>query len=406
MQIKALYICYFGIGEPLVETQVVAYMRELAKNGVEVSLLTFEPLRPSREEEKEIHARLSRQGIEWHWLKYHKRISPVATAWDIFRGVLFARRFIASRQPDILHGRVHVATLMGALARRLTRHRPKLLFDIRGFFPEEYVDGGVWPANGWLYRTAKRVETWLLKESDGFVVLTKKARDILFSAEHAKPVAVIPCCVEMERFASLNDDHRREMREKLGLNGRRVLVYVGSFGGWYLTDEMFEFLAAARAADPNVFVMVLTQRNTEAARAKARAAGIAEGDFLVTSVHPAELPAYLNAADAGVSFIKPSYSKQASSPTKIAEYLAAGLPIIANAGVGDVDVLITGHRVGVLIERFDEDAYLSALHELQGLGDVGERCRKTARDEFDLRSVGAERYLRLYQDLLQSGHGD
>src|ERR1051326_9263552 len=42
---KSLYICYFGLREPLVQTQVLPYLRELAKSGVAIFLLTFEPER-------------------------------------------------------------------------------------------------------------------------------------------------------------------------------------------------------------------------------------------------------------------------------------------------------------------------------------------------------------------------
>ena len=40
---KTLYLCYFGLREPLVQTQVVPYLREMRAAGIEVSLLTFEP---------------------------------------------------------------------------------------------------------------------------------------------------------------------------------------------------------------------------------------------------------------------------------------------------------------------------------------------------------------------------
>ena len=47
---KTLYICYFGVREPLVQTQVIPYLRELKKDGYEISLLTFES-RPFTSEE-------------------------------------------------------------------------------------------------------------------------------------------------------------------------------------------------------------------------------------------------------------------------------------------------------------------------------------------------------------------
>src|SRR5436190_8260128 len=251
---QTLYICYFGIREPLVQTQVLPYLREIANSGLEVSLLTFEPeLRKnwSAASIAEMRDELRPDGIAWHCLGYHKRFSAVATAFNIFNGVRFVRKHIDKF--DVLHGRVHVATLIGALARKLSRHKPKLIFDIRGFFPEEYTDAGVWPANGVLYRSAKRVERWLMGEADGFVVLTEKAREILFGERSNTPhsalrtphsIEVIPCCVDLERFAGLTAEGRLAMRRELGVEDRKVLIYVGSFGGWYLTDEMLDFCVA------------------------------------------------------------------------------------------------------------------------------------------------------------------
>lgn len=409
---KALYICYFGLREPLVQTQVIPYLRELVKDGVAICLLTFEPQIRKSWSADEIAAekeKLAQTGIDWHCLGYHKSPSAIATAYDIFRGSVFVRRMIVRGNFDILHGRVHIPTLMGALARRFSGKKPKLLFDIRGFFPEEYTDAHIWPENGWLYRVVKGVEKWLLKESDGFVVLTEKAREILFpgskesgSDANGRPVEVIPCCVDIERFDAVTDTVRNEMRRKLGVEGRKVLVYVGSFGGWYLTDEMFDLFAAARDADPNIFVMILTQRQADLATQRMLDNGFGENDFLVRTVSPVEIPGYLNAADLAVSFIKNCYSKQASSPTKNAEYLAAGLPVIANSGVGDVDSLILGDGVGVVIDTFDRESYLNAIAGLAELGDIADKCRETAKLRFDLVSVGGVRYRRLYNRLLQS----
>lgn len=432
---RTLYICYFGIREPLVQTQVLPYLRELNAAGddaadrprMRVSILTFEPMIPPGADE--LRSQLASDGIDWHWLPYHKRISAIATAWDTLRGTSFVRSFIARERPDILHGRVHVPTMMGALARKLSRHKPKLLFDVRGFFPEEYTDAGLWRENGWMFRMAKRVERWLLKESDGFVVLTEKARQILFpetgsgwslvgdarekmlsgrdrtSEGHydklGRPVEVIPCCVDLDRFSSADAETRRRVREELGLTDRRVVTYVGSFGGWYLTDEMIDFFAAAREYDPKTVIMILTAREKETVVEKLRMHGFAEDDYFVESVAPGDLPKYICAADVAVSFIKACYSKQSSSPTKIAEYLACGLPIIANRGVGDVDELIGRNRVGALIDDFSDESYRLALESVDELGDVGDRCREFAAAELELAVVGGPRYRRIYERLLR-----
>jgi len=290
---------------------------------------------------------------------------------------------------------------MGALARKYSSRKPKLIFDIRGFMPEEYTDAGVWPENGSIYRMAKRAERWLLRVSDGFVVLTEKARQILFSAE-TRPVEVIPCCVDFEaRFTGDSVVLRQQTRDKLGLNGRHVLTHVGALGGLYLTKELADLMAAGRRRDPSTFAMFLTQTDGGEVTRELRKHGFGDEDYFVGRVSPEEIPAYLAASDAGLSFVKATYSTQSRSPTKIPEYLAAGLPIIANAGVGDVDDLIEGERVGILINEFEDSAYDRALGKLAGLGDIADRCREVSRRRFDLHSVGGDRYRTLYRKLLQ-----
>jgi glycosyltransferase involved in cell wall biosynthesis len=412
MDARTLYICYFGLREPLVQTQVLPYLRRLAAGGVGVHLLTFEPdkrAKWTRQELEEQRAKLAAEGISWHSLAYHKNPSLPATLYDITAGALAAARIVRKNDVDVIHARSHVAAAMGAAAKRLTR-RP-LIFDIRGFLPEEYVDAGVWPAGGRLYHLAKRAERRLLDASDGFVVLTKKAREILFpgyddsdaSDAATRPVEVIPCCVDMSRFDAADRLSRDAVREELGVVGRRVFAYVGALGGWYLTDETADVLAAAHREAASTFSLVLTQSRPEIIADVLRARGVADENFLIRKVSPAEVPRYLKAADVAVSFIKPCYSKLSSSPTKLAEYLASGLPVICNAGVGDVDELVEGERVGIILRELNEDAYRKALEEVEALrreGDFAERCREVAVRHFDLERVGGERYLRLYGRVL------
>ncbi|MFZ1702570.1 MAG: glycosyltransferase family 4 protein [Pyrinomonadaceae bacterium] len=412
-----LYICYFGVRQPLVRTQVIPYLQELAKGGIAVNLLTFEPDLKSEWTPEQIDAErrsLAELGISWRCLAYHKRPSAIATAWDIFAGARLIRKLIAAEDIDILHGRSHVATLMGALARKYSSHKPKLIFDIRGFFPEEYTDAGVWPENGLLFRSAKRVENWLMKESDGFVVLTEKAREILFEdagteenlkseIQNSKLVEIIPCCVDFEtRFPVGIAARRDEMREKLGMTDRRVFVHVGALGGLYLTRELADFMAAARENDSKTYALFLTQSDPTEITALLRERGFSDTDFFVGRVDPTEIPIYLSASDVGLSFVKATYATQSRSPTKIPEYLAAGLPIIANSGVGDVDSLIRDDSVGVLIDQFDRESYIDAIEQISQLGDISEHCRETAVRRFDLETVGGVRYRQLYESVLKT----
>jgi glycosyltransferase involved in cell wall biosynthesis len=408
---RTLYICYFGLREPLVQTQVLPYLRQLRQGGIDVGLLTFEPDRRrawSREDVSDWRERLRADGIRWSALSYHKRPSLPATAYDIAVGGWTAARLVRRHGYDVVHGRALVAAAMGAIAKRLTGCR--LIFDIRGFNPEEYVDAGVWRRDGMKFRLAKLVERRLLSNSDAFVLLTDRARDVLFPGCSAtdgrgRPVEVIPCCVDLARFEVAAAGSREQTRKELGIAGCRVLVYLGTLGGLYLTEEMAELLAAARRQNMSTYTMILTQSNPERIVESLSRLGVPEDCYLVRRVGYQEVPRYLRAADIALSFIKPSYSKLASSPTKIAEYLASGLPILCNAGIGDLDEVIEGDRVGVLVKELNAGQYEHALRAMDGLlleDQVSSRCRASAASRFDLESVGGERYRRLYRRLAES----
>jgi glycosyltransferase involved in cell wall biosynthesis len=386
-------------------------LREIGKDRIEITLLTFEPELKTAWTTEEIDAvrqRLREEGIEWEYLPYHKRPSALATAWDIFRGAIRVWR-LNKKKFDVLHCRVHVPAVMAAIARKFGRNKPKILFDIRGFFPEEFVDAGVWPENGALFRTAKRVERWLMDQSDGFVVLTESAREILFPESretgldrYGRPVEVIPCCVDLtSRFPEGRSTSRDSLRNRLGIDDRYVITHVGALGGLYLSGEIAHFVGVAKNVRPETYAIFLTQSDPERIVQLLRKHGLTENDYLVIRVPASQVPEYLEASDLGLSFVKATFATQSRSPTKIPEYLAAGLPIIANAGVGDVDRLIKANPVGTLIDEFSERSYRAALNEVRDMAGNGVSCRETAKREFDLERIGGRRYRSLYRRLVK-----
>ncbi len=408
---RSLYICYFGVREPLVQTQVIPYLRELVKGGHELTLLTFEPAPTSPSSVSasgvEIEQELAADGIEWHNLRYHKWPSVPATLFDIGNGARYIRRLHNGKPFDILHARSHVPMMMAVAARKFSAHKPKLLFDIRGFLPEEYVDAGVWSETGAIYKNFKRVETRLMSEADGFVVLAEAARDVLFPESRetgfdgaGRPVEVIPCCVDFERrFSGDAAAERAATRAELNIDGRFVFTHIGALGGLYLTEQMAYLLAVARERDPKTFALFLTQSDPDLISQPLIEHGFSESDYFVGRVAADKISGYLHASDVGLSFVKATFATKSRSPTKIPEYLACGLPVIANTAVGDVDILIRDNGVGALLDDFMARRYASALDEIERLGDVAGRCRETAKREFDLDAVGGDRYRRMYRKL-------
>lgn len=88
---------------------------------------------------------------------------------------------------------------------------------------------------------------------------------------------------------------------------------------------------------------------------------------------PGGAPEWLAVADAGIFFDARASSAKAVSPTKLGEYLAAGLPIVANVGIGDSQGLLEGSAAGVVVRAFDEEEYQRVARELRARGALAIR---------------------------------
>ena len=394
---KTLYVCYFGLREPLVQTQVLPYLRELAAAGIEVHLLTFErqmsEISDLRSGMSDLRSGLAAQGINWSALPYHKRPSVPATLFDIVAGALTALQLIQQHRIDVIHARAHIPMAIALIVRRFTHCF--LIFDIRGLMAEEYVDAGVWTKDSLKFKAIKRLERAGIKAADQIVVLTRAMRDWLVRESNvsADKIEVVPCCVDFARYSGAERVNEND-------GSRFEIVYAGSAIGLYMLEEMATFFNALRALEPRAFFRILTMSPADEVSARLRASGLNAEDFSVRELPAQEVPGYLSRASLGISFRKPTFSQIAASPTKIPEYLAAGLPVVSNAGIGDVDHLLENERVGVVIEDFTPNELARAAEAALKLAkdvDVRARCVEVARRNFDLNTVGAEGYLNVYR---------
>jgi glycosyltransferase involved in cell wall biosynthesis len=407
---RVLFISYNGMLDPLGQTQVIPYLRGLAKRGVQYTLLSFERAAAFEGEgvrkRDELQRQLSEQGIEWHWLRYHQHPSVPATIYDVAAGIRIAARTLVRRNRiGMVHARSHIPA---AIALRLKKRLgTKMIFDLRGLMAEEYVDAQHWKKGNVAYRITKAAERRIFAETDAVVTLTERIWPIIkdWDGLRGRNVhhAVIPCCVDLSLF-KFSDDDRARRRAELGLGDRFTIVYSGSLDGWYLTEEMADFFAEFRRTRPTAHMLWLTNAQTngghERVKQLMRSRHVAEDRFTVLSVPAREVPSYLSAADAGLSFIKSCFSKIASSPTKNAEYLACGLPLIINAGIGDSDALIDDWNAGALLEDLTEVEYAEAgtfIEAMAAKPGTRKAARAIAERLFDLQTVGVERYAALYK---------
>lgn len=397
-RLATLYICYFGLAEPLVQTQVLPYLRALAESGYAVHLLTFEPTRLDPGERNRCCAELASAGIAWRCLRYHKRPSLPATLYDVVVGAAFAAGLVWREGLHVLHARSHVPLAMALLAGSVVRAR--IVFDVRGLMAEEYVDGGVWREGSTIVRLVRSFERVGLRLADQVVVLTEALRESLLSQNlvQREKLHVIPCCTSLDLYPRAPE----WLCSPTTPGSRLQLVYAGSTVGLYQFDEMVDFFVALREMVPDAFFRVLTSGPAGGVTQSLRNSGVPDSAFSVGSALAREVPAYLSQSHVGISFRKASASQIAASPTKVAEYLAAGLPVVSNAGIGDTDRILLEDRVGVVLDGYNHAALSTALTSLDRLlrePGLRARCQESARRRFGLNEVGAARYRRLYERL-------
>lgn len=408
---QVLFISYNGMLDPLGQSQVIPYLKELSKLGAQFTLLSYERDHAFSPEGRKLceslRAELAVSGIEWHWLRYHKRPSIPATAFDVAAGVRFASRLIRHKRIEMVHARSHIPALIALRLKQ--RLGVKMIFDVRGLMAEEYIDAGHWSANGPAARLTKKMEARALNATDGVVTLT----DVLWSEMSGWPslrsrqVAheTIPCCIDLEAFR-FNEQARTARRAELGVKDRFVLVYSGSIGGWYMTSEMADFFAVLKRQRPDAFFLWLTQGEKSLVDEAMKTANIDADDYAVRSVKPADVSSWLSASDAGIAFYRPGISRLGTSPVKVSEYLACGLPVVVNAGVGDSGEFIGREKIGALTQDFTPAEYAITASTLAALTETPEairrRTRKAAEQFFDVRRLGVESYARLYESVMGS----
>jgi len=390
-----LYISYDGMLEPLGQSQVLAYLKHLAADRP-IHLISFEKTDDwanVADRERLAHD-ISASGIVWHPLRYHKRPTALATAWDIASGMCLGLWLVLRHRLRIVHARSYVPSVMALGIKCITGTR--YLFDMRGFWADERVDGNLWPRTGRMYRVSKGFERRFLLAADHVVSLTHAAvtemRRFSYLQERMPPVTVIPTCADLTRFKPLP-----QTPERAGF----VLGYVGSAGTWYLFDEVVACFAELLRLRPDAQFLIVNRGEHTYIRERLAAANVPAGSVELTTATHDEVPQMIARMDAGIFFIRQVFSKQASAPTKLAELLGCGVPCLGNSGVGDMAEVLEGERVGVALQSFDRASLVAGLGRLLALVEdpsTAARCVAAAHKHFSL-DEGVKRYAAVYQKL-------
>jgi glycosyltransferase involved in cell wall biosynthesis len=406
MNRKVLYISYDGMTDPLGQSQVLPYILELSKQGYRFTILSFEKKKRYNAERNIIEKIAKEASIKWEPLFFTAKppiLSKIYDRWQLMRKVFQLQR---REKFDLVHCRSYIAAEAGLRLKK--KKGVKFLFDMRGFWADERVDNGQWDLKKPFYKRVydhyKKKEKDFLLHADGIVSLTKAAKDFLLAKPEYRNICieVIPCCADLDHFNFNNISKQRvdELRRELGiLPQQKIITYLGSIGGWYMTHEMFSFYKRLILKHPEFVMLILTKDEKEKVMKEAETEGIPADKIFVSYARRDEVPAYLGVTDCSIFFIRPTFSKTASSPTKHAELMGMGIPVICN-NIGDTGNIIESTRTGVMINSFLDDEYDKAVERLPQLLTISKDIiRNAAFEYFDLK-MGAKKYAALYSKIL------
>lgn len=394
--------------DPLGQSQVIPYLIGLTKQGYSFTLISCEKEENFAKHKHLIQSILDENNIDWQPISYTKKPPVLSTVYDVNRIKKLAVNLHQTKQFQIVHCRSYIAALIGLQMKK--KFQTKFIFDMRGFWADERVDGKLWnlqnPIYKMVYTYFKKKEKLFLENADYTVSLTYNAKDEMHSWKHIanNPVniQVIPCCADLALFDANKIDTKKVIDLKNELKIEKddfILMYLGSIGTWYMLDEMMLFFAAFKKQKPSAKFLFVTKDEHERILKTAEKYNVKDS-IIIRAGNRNEIPALISICDYSIFFILPSYSKRASSPTKQGELMAMGKPIICNSNVGDTDFIVNKYNSGFVVKDvfttdFSEDVNFSLTKTYDT-----EQIISGARDYFSLEN-GVEKYAEIYREVLE-----
>jgi glycosyltransferase involved in cell wall biosynthesis len=211
------------------------------------------------------------------------------------------------------------------------------------------------------------------------------------------PIEVIPCCADLRLFNSSSVESRKtaEIRAHNSLKGNEfILSYIGSLGTWYMPEEMMRFFKRLLLRKPDAIFFIVTHDNPKIIFDLAKKFDVPERNLRTAEARRKEVPAYISISAVSIFFIKPVFSKKASSPTKQGEIMGMGVPIVCNSGVGDTDMVIKKYHAGWVTNQFTDAEFDRVISDIDAPLSREEIVR--GAQEFYSLEEGVKRYRSIY----------
>lgn len=305
---------------------------------------------------------------------------PLLDQWAVVSTL--ARRIVevaAVERPDVLHA--HSPALNGLAALRAGRRLGlPVVYECRAFWEDAAVDHGTSREGGARYRATRALETRVFREASAVTTICEGLRgDIAARGIPEGKITVIPNGVDVGDFTA-GVDRDESLAAALGLEGRTVLGFIGSFYGYEGLPLLLDAMPALLEQRPEIRLL-LVGGGPEESRIRERMdqLGLAEAVLFTGRVPHREVQRYYNLVDLFIYPRLPMRLTELVTPLKPLEAMAQGRLVVAS-DVGGHRELIRDGETGRLFAAGDAAALAAAVEETLAAREQWPVWRAAGRD--------------------------
>jgi hypothetical protein len=379
---KAVVYIYNSFSDPLFQSNMYLYLLDASRElDYQFVLITYEQKEFTlpKHEVIRIQKELIKLNIKWTPLKWHSgRFKLIKKAWDVLCGFTLVINYRIRGYQRI----VSLGTVSGSFAfiyAKILRMRHYLYqYEPHSEFLK---DMGILSKKSTSFRLLNWLEWMSGLNTEVIATGTTHMMERLENMGTRAKIFRIPSCVDDNRF-HFSEEYRDNIRRELKIVDRKVLIYVGKFGGIYFDQEVFDLCKNLLEKDSGFYFLFLSPNNHNEIRDKFQRAGIKKNDYHLSQVPYSEVYKYVSASDIGLVSVPPLPSQKFRSPIKVGEYLCCGIPYIVCKGVSEDDKYALENNVGVVLDNFDRKSIDEHFIEIKNLLNEDKRtlrskCRKT-----------------------------
>jgi PEP-CTERM/exosortase A-associated glycosyltransferase len=309
---------------------------------------------------------------------------------------------VREMRPDILHAHSPVLNALPAL-RVGRRHGIPVVYEVRAFWEDARVSASAQGSPGMRYRATRSLETYALRHVDAVITICRGlSDDVVARGIPPAQVMIVPNAVDREAFAGPGQPEA-ELASQLGLTGRTVLGFFGSFYFYEGLHVLLQALPELLWRRAEIAVLLVGGGPEEAnLQALARRLQLGENVVFVGRVPQAEIRRYYDLADLLVFPRLSTRLTELVTPLKPLEAMAQERIVVAS-DVGGHRELIRDGQTGYLFPPGDPDklveGVLAALDDRSAWPGIRRRAIEYIETE-RLWPHSVARYAEVYDRLL------